>query len=77
VQDVPVHILARLYLRRRQRNASLDLGLHPFEAVPAVGEALKVPYRGVLLRAVVVSVILQGLPDLDGVLIPLVYLAEL
>jgi hypothetical protein len=30
----------------------------------------------IIIRSAVVSIVLQGLPNLDGLLIPLLYLAE-
>ena len=72
-----MYTLVRIYLRRKRRNASDDLGVREVELIPAVGDEMVVACQGAAIRAAVVSVVLHGLPDLDGLLIPLLYLVEM
>jgi len=67
----------RIHLRRKRRNASEDLGIREVETIPGVGDEMRLRHRSIFIRAVVVTVVMQGFPDLDGLLVPLLYLVEL
>jgi hypothetical protein len=69
--------LVRLHLTKKRRNSSEDLGVHELEMIPNPGEELLVSHGGILIRTLVVAVIFQGIPDLDGFLMALAYLTEL
>jgi len=66
----------RIHLRRKHRNASEDLGIREVETIPAVGDEMRLRHRSGAVRAIVLTVVLQGFPDLNGLLVPLLYLAE-
>ena len=69
--------LVRLYLTKKRRNSSEDLGVHELDSVPNAGEELTVRHGDILVRALVVAVVFQGIPDLNGFLMALAYLNEL